>query len=54
MEEDAAKTGQSFMTPKSDVAWKAIAILLALILSAVLVFAALIVTGVMKLGLSLL
>jgi len=34
--------------------WKAIAILLALILAAVLIYTTLIVTGVMELGLSLL
>lgn len=54
MEKDAATTRQSFMTAKSAMPWKAIAILLALILGAVLVFSALIVTGVMKFGFSLL
>ena len=40
--------------PKSSVPWKPIAIVLALILGAVLICTALIVTGVMELGLSLL
>jgi hypothetical protein len=39
---------------KAENAWKAIAIVLALILGAVLVYTALVVTGLMKLGLSLL
>ena len=38
------------MTQKSDTPWKAIAVVLALILGAVLIFAALVVSGVMKLG----
>ena len=42
------------MTQKADTPWKSIAIVLALILGAVLIFMALVVTGVMKLGLSLL
>lgn len=42
------------MTQKSDTPWKPIAIVLALILGAVLIYTALAVTGVMKLGLSLL
>ena len=42
------------MTQKSDTPWKAIAIVLALILGAVLICAALVLAGVMKLGLSLL
>lgn len=42
------------MTQKSDTPWKPIAIVLALILGAVLIYAALVVTGLMKLGLSLL
>ena len=39
---------------KAENPWKAIAIVLALVLGAVLIFAALVVTGLMKLGLSLL
>lgn len=42
------------MTQKADTPWKAIAIVLALILGAVLIYTALIVTDLMKLGLSLL
>jgi hypothetical protein len=42
------------VTQKSDTPWKPIAIVLALILGAVLIYAALVVTGLMKLGLSLL
>ena len=42
------------MTQRADTPWKAIAIVLALILGAVLIYTALVVTGVMKLGLSLL
>jgi len=54
MEEGAATFGESPMTQQSDIPWKAIAILLAFILGAVLIFTALVVSGVMKLGLSLL
>jgi hypothetical protein len=39
---------------KAENPWKAIAIVLALILGAVLIYTALVVTGLMKLGLSLL
>jgi hypothetical protein len=39
---------------RSPTPWKAIAIVLALMLAAVLIYTALVVTGVMKLGLSLL
>ena len=39
---------------KADNPWKAIAIILALILGAVLIYTALVATGLMKLGLSLL
>jgi hypothetical protein len=39
---------------KSPNPWKPIAIILALMLAAVLIYTALVVTGVMKLGLSLL
>lgn len=39
---------------KAENPWKAIAIMLALILGAVLIYTALVVTGLMKLGLSLL
>jgi hypothetical protein len=39
---------------KAENPWKAIAIVLALILGAVLIYTALVVTGLIKLGLSLL
>jgi hypothetical protein len=42
------------VTQKAETSWKAIAIVLALILGAVLIYTALVVTGLMKLGLSLL
>lgn len=42
------------MTKKAENPWKVIAIILALILGAVLIYTALVVTGLMKLGLSLL
>ncbi len=42
------------MTPKAKNPWKGIAILLAILLGAVLIATALIVSGVMDLGLSLL
>jgi hypothetical protein len=42
------------VTPEPETPWKAIAIVLALILGIVLIFAAVVVSGVMKLGLSLL
>ena len=42
------------MTQKADTPWKAIAIVLVLILGAVVIYTALVVTGLMKLGLSLL
>jgi hypothetical protein len=42
------------VTQKVDTPWKAIAIVLALILGAVLIYMVLVVTGLMKLGLSLL
>jgi len=42
------------MIHKSDTPWKAIAIVLALILGGVLIYTALVVSGVMKLGLSFL
>ena len=45
MEKDAAATGQSFMTSRSDNPWKAIAIALALILGAVFVFTTFAVTA---------
>lgn len=54
MEEDAATPGKSAVTEQPSRLWKGIAIALALILGAVLICTALIVTGVMKLGLSLL
>ena len=54
MEKDSAAAGQSVVTQKVDTPWKAIAIVLALILIAVLTYTALVVTGAMELGLSLL
>lgn len=39
--------------PTSATAWKLIAIILALLLAAVLIYTALVVAGLMKLGLSL-
>jgi len=42
------------VTEKPKTPWKAIAIALALILGAVLIWAVMVVSGVMKLGLSLL
>ena len=42
------------MTQEVRMPWKLIAIILALMLAAVLTYTALVVTGVMKLGLSLL
>jgi hypothetical protein len=42
------------MTQKSATPWKPIAIVLALILGAVLIYTALVVSGAMNLGLSLL
>jgi hypothetical protein len=42
------------MTVKSDTSWKGIAIVLAIVLGVVLLCLTLIVTGVMKLGLSIL
>ena len=54
MEEDSATPGKSVMTEQPNRLWKGIAIALALILGVVLICTALIVTGVMKLGLSLL
>jgi hypothetical protein len=42
------------MTVKPDTPWKGIAIVLAIVLGVVLICLTLIVTGVMKLGLSLL
>jgi hypothetical protein len=54
MEEDAAAPEQSSMTRRSGNPWKAVAILLVLILGAILICATMVVTGVIKLGLSLL
>ena len=42
------------MTPKRETPWKGIAILLAIVLGVVLVAAALVVSGIMDLGFSLL
>jgi hypothetical protein len=42
------------MTPKRETSWKGIAILLAILLGAVLVAFALVVSGIMDLGFSLL
>jgi hypothetical protein len=42
------------MTPKRETPWRGIAILLGLLLCAVLFAAALVVSGIMKLGFSLL
>jgi hypothetical protein len=54
MEEDAATNGQRLMMQDARNSWKTLALVLALILGAVLICAALVATGVMKLGLSLL
>jgi hypothetical protein len=54
MEKDAAAIGPYLMTEKSDTLWKGIAIVLAIFLGVALICMALIMTGVMKLGLSLL
>jgi hypothetical protein len=54
VEEDAATIGYSIVTQRSATAWKAITIVLALILAVVLIYTAAVVTGVMKLRMSLL
>jgi hypothetical protein len=54
MEENTTPTGQHLMTVESDRRSKAIALILAIILGVVLIGTAVIVAGVMKLGLSLL
>ncbi|HEV3242722.1 MAG TPA: hypothetical protein VGY14_05725 [Methyloceanibacter sp.] len=51
---DAAATGQPVMTQNPSTPWQAIAIVLAVLLVAALIGLALILSGVMKLGLSLL
>jgi len=53
VEEDAAATWQSVVTREPGAPWMAIAIVLALVLVAILIYTALVVAGVMKLGLSL-
>lgn len=52
MEADAAAI-RPVMTPEPGNPWKMVAIVLAVALIAVLIYAALVVAGVMKLGLSL-
>lgn len=53
METDAAADRQSVMTREPGNSWKMVAIILAVALVAVLIYTALVVAGVMKLGLSL-
>jgi hypothetical protein len=54
MEKDTATPEPSSMTPRSGNPWKAAVILLLVVLGAVLICATLVVSGVMRLGLSLL
>ncbi|MGB6949249.1 MAG: hypothetical protein WBD84_08655, partial [Methyloceanibacter sp.] len=54
LDQDAAPAGQSVVTHNAPNPWKPIAIVLALMLAAVLIYTALVVAGVMELGMSLL
>jgi hypothetical protein len=54
MEKDAAAPEQSSMTSSSPSAWKAVAVVLAAILAAVMICLLVLSSGLMKLGLSLL